>query len=203
VQDQAHRLAVFQRDGKLALHDRTAGDSADQMGCLHMCTAGGYAAGKRAADYASETKHLRPLNPVEVAEEKERVFKPFGKKHGISYWEFEDIVRIITTDHFGPVKTENSLKSALTKLERLDNGRGELGADNFHELMRVHEAMNIQQVAKLTATAALTRRESRFSPYHHRADFPETNDAQYCGLIVVNKGRDGNIATRFEPLSCD
>jgi len=180
-----------------------AGDASDQMGCLHMCTAGGYAAGKRAADHAAEARHLRPLDTGEVAEEKERVFKPLGKKKGISYWEFEDIVRIITTDHFGPVKTENSLKGALTKLQRLDAARDELGADNYHELMRAHEAMNIQQVAKITASAALARKESRFSPYHYRADFPETDDDKYCGLIVVKKGREGDITTRFEALSYD
>jgi adenylylsulfate reductase subunit A len=180
-----------------------AGDASDQMGCLHMCTAGGYAAGKRAADYAAEAGRLRPLDPGAVAEEKERVFKPLGKKKGISYWEFEDIVRIITTDHFGPVKTENSLKGALKKLQRLDAGRDELGADNYHELMRAHEAMNIQQVAKITASAALARKESRFSPYHYRADFPETDDDKYCGLIVVKKGGNGDITTRFEALSYD
>ncbi len=67
--------------------------------------------------------------------------------------------------------------------------------------MRVHEAMNIQQVAKITATAALARRETRFPPYHYRADFTETDDENYCGLIVVKKGPDGEVTTRFEPLS--
>jgi succinate dehydrogenase/fumarate reductase flavoprotein subunit len=135
-----------------------------------------------------------------MADERERVFKPFEKKRGIPYQEFEEIVRIITTDHFGPVKTENSLKSALAKLDRLDPGRADLKADNFHELMRVHEAMNIQQVAKITATAALARKETRFPPYHYRADFTETDDENYCGLIVVKKDQEGRITTRFEPL---
>jgi len=178
-----------------------AGDASDQMGCLHMCTAGGYAAGKQAADYARKVKHLRPFDPKEMADEKERIFRPLEKKGGIDYWEFEDIVRSITTDHFGPVKTDNSLKTALAKLGRLDVGRADLKADNLHELMRVHEAMNIQQVAKITATAAMARKETRFRPYHYRADFPETDDENYCGLIVVKKGPEGEITTRFEPLS--
>ncbi|NIR16701.1 MAG: hypothetical protein GWN86_23380, partial [Desulfobacterales bacterium] len=54
-----------------------------------------------------------------------------GKKGGVPYWEFEDIVRIITTDHFGPVKTENSLKSALVKLNHLDGAHQELTASNL------------------------------------------------------------------------
>ncbi len=136
-----------------------------------------------------------------MADEKERVFRPLEKKGGIDYWEFEDVVRSITTDHFGPVKTDNSLKTALAKLGRLDVARADLKADNLHELMRVHEAMNIQQVAKITATAAMARKETRFRPYHYRVDFPETDDENYCGLIVVKKGPEGEITTRFEPLS--
>jgi adenylylsulfate reductase subunit A len=178
-----------------------AGDSSDQMGCLHMCVAGGYAAGKQAADYALKVKNFRPVDSAETASEKDRVFRPLGKKTGISSWEFEDIVRIITTDHFGPVKTEISLKGALDKLNRLDDAHGDLKAENLHELMRVHEAMNIQQVAKITATAAMARKETRFPPYHYRADFPETDDEQYCGLMVVKKGPEGDITTRFERLT--
>jgi adenylylsulfate reductase subunit A len=180
-----------------------AGDCSDQMGCLHMCVGGGYAAGKQAAAYASKMKPLRPIDPAEMAAEKARVFRPLGKKTGVPYWEFENIVRIITTDHFGPVKTENSLNGALIKLNRLDDAHQELKADNLHELMRVHEAMNIQQVAKITATAAMARKETRFAPYHYRADFPETDDENYCGLIVVKKGPDGEPTTHFEPLAYD
>jgi adenylylsulfate reductase subunit A len=180
-----------------------AGDSADQMGCLHMCVAGGYAAGKNAADYAAKVNALRPMDAGKMADEKARIFRPLEKKSGMPYWEFEDIVRFITTDHFGPVKTEKSLTTALTKLDRLDAAREDLKADNLHELMRVHEAMNIQQVAKITATTALARKESRFPPYHYRADFPETDDENFCGLMVVKKGAEGEVTTRFEPLSYD
>jgi adenylylsulfate reductase subunit A len=180
-----------------------AGDSADQMGCLHMCVAGGYAAGKHASDYARQAKHLRPLDAKKMTAEKERIFKPLNKKAGIPYWEFEDIVRHITTDHFGPVKTETSLTAALNKLDRLDSARQDLKADNLHELMRVHEAMNIQQVAKITAAAALARKETRFPPYHYRADYTETDDKNYCGLIVVKKGPNNEITTRFESLPYD
>jgi adenylylsulfate reductase subunit A len=178
-----------------------AGDASDQMGCLHMCVSGGYAAGKHASEYARKIKHLKPLDAGKIKTEKNRVFKPLHKKAGMPYWEFEDIVRIITTDNFGPVKTETSLKTALEKLGRLDDAHEDLKADNLHELMRVHEAMNIQQVAKITATAALARKESRFPPYHYRADFTETDDENFCGLIIVKKGKAGDIQTRFEPLS--
>lgn len=178
-----------------------AGDASDQMGCLHMGSAGGFAAGKHAADYAKRMGRLATLDEQAVAAERTRVFAPLARNNGIPYWEFENIVRIITTDHFGPVKTERSLTHALAKLDRLDSVCDELKATNLHELMRVHEAMNIQQVAKITASASLARKESRFTPYHYRADYPETDNKNWCGLVVVKKGNEGRADIRFEPLA--
>ncbi len=177
-----------------------AGDASDQMGCLHMAVAGGFAAGRHAAAYAAKTKALRPLDATAMDEEQERVFRPLERKSGISYREFEKIVRVICTDHFGPVKTEISLNGALDKLGRLDAAHDNLKAGNMHELMRTHEAMNIQQVAKISATAALARRESRFHPYHYRADFPETDNENFCGLMVIQKQSNGEVTTRLDKL---
>jgi adenylylsulfate reductase subunit A len=177
-----------------------AGDASDQMGCLHMAMAGGFAAGKHAAAYAKSVAHLRPLDPDAMAAEEARVFRPLGRTAGVTYREFENIVRVICTDHFGPVKTELSLNGALDKLDRLDAARDELRADNMHELMRAHEAMNIHRVAKISARAALARKESRFHPYHYRADYPQTDDANYCGLMVIQKLPEGEVTTRFDRL---
>jgi adenylylsulfate reductase subunit A len=177
-----------------------AGDSSDQMGCLHMCVAGGYAAGKRAAEYVLKAGRLKPLDIEEVKAERERVFAPLRRRSGITYTELEDVVRMITTDIFGPVKTEISLKTALEKLSKLDPAKDELKAGNLHELMRVHEAISIQEIAKVTAAAALARKETRFPPYHYRADFPDTDDENYCGLMVVKKGDQGEVTSRFEKL---
>ena len=178
-----------------------AGDASDQMGCLHMAFAGGYAAGKHAAAYAKRSGSLRPLAAGAMEEEQRRVFRPLGRAKGISYREFENIVRVICTDHFGPVKTEVSLTGALEKLERLDPARDELRADNLHELMRAHESMNIHQMSKITATAALARRETRFQPFHYRADYPATDDENWCGLMVICKEPSGRVTTRLEKLS--
>ena len=111
-------------------------------------------------------------------------------------------MRIVATDHFGPYKSEVSLTSAIAKLDALDHYRDELKANNLHELMRCHEALNIQSVAKIVAHAALARKESRFIPYHYRSDYPETND-DCCGLIVVRRDGEKGVATRFERLQYD
>ena len=177
-----------------------AGDASDQMGCLHMAVTGGFAAGKHAAAYAAKSKSLPPLDPKAMDEEQHRVFVPLERTSGVSYREFENIVRVICTDHFGPVKTELSLNGALDKLAALDQARDRLKAGDMHELMRTHEAMNIQEVAKISARAALARRESRFHPYHYRADFPQTDDENYCGLMVIQKRPGGDVSTRLDKL---
>jgi adenylylsulfate reductase subunit A len=179
-----------------------AGDASDQMGCLHMCMAGGYAAGKHAARYAATVGHHAPLKAKVLADERARVFAPLLRKTGLAAGEFENIVRIVATDHFGPYKSEISLTGAIAKLNGLDRYRDELKANNLHELMRCHEAMNIQSVAKIVAHAALARKESRFAPYHYRSDYPETNE-DYCGLVVVRKDGEAGVATRFERLRYD
>ena len=176
-----------------------AGDASDQMGCLHMCMAGGYAAGKHAARYAAKVTHLRPLKAKALEDERKRVFAPLMRKAGLASGEFENIVRIVATDHFGPYKSEVSLTSAIAKLDALDRYRDDLKANNLHELMRCHEAMNIQSVAKIVAHAALARKESRFIPYHYRSDHPETNE-DWCGLVAVRKDGEKGVATRFERL---
>jgi adenylylsulfate reductase subunit A len=176
-----------------------AGDASDQMGCLHMCVAGGFYSGKRAAAYAAGQAHLHPVDKVEITDEVERVFAPLQRKSGVAWGELENVVRIITTDHFGPVKTEVSLTSAIDKLQKLVPYADELKANDLHELMRCHEAMNILGMAKITAAAALARTESRFAPYHYRADFPET-DEQQCGLVVVSRDDSGGVKSRFQPL---
>lgn len=121
------------------------------------------------------------------------------RKAGVAPNEFENIVRIVATDHFGPYKSDVSLTSAIAKLDALDRYRGDLKANNLHELMRCHEAMNIQSVAKIVAHAALARKESRFIPYHYRSDYPETND-DWCGLVAIRKNGENGVATRFERL---
>ena len=119
---------------------------------------------------------------------------------GTAYNEFENIIRIVATDHFESVKTERSLITALEKFDRLDAERDKLKAGDMHELMRCHETMNIHEVAKIMASAALAHKESRFAPHHYRADFTETDDEIFCGLIAVSKGADGHAHTRFERL---
>lgn len=177
-----------------------AGDSAHMQRCVHLCSTGGYHAGKTAAAYAREVHHLPELDAREVKEEQKSIYAPLERKNGISYTEFEDVVRTIMTDNLVPKKSEASLMTAMAKLSKFEPFKHQLRAGSFHELMRVHEAQHIIKVGMFMCQASLARKESRFVPYHYRTDFPEQNDNDYCGLIILRKGTGAGIESRFQKL---
>jgi adenylylsulfate reductase subunit A len=176
-----------------------AGDCSDQQASFHISTTGGYLAGKKAASYALEAGGL-DVNPKEVQGEMKRVFAPMRQKTGVTHYEFEETLRKIMTDHLIPIRNEVSLNTALKKLKRMEPYKDQLKANNFHELMRVHEAQSLLNVGMLCCTASLVRKESRFIPYYYRNDYPEQNDKDYCGLILLKKRKNTEIETYFHPL---
>jgi len=174
------------------------GDCADQMKVVHMAVAGGYSAGKFAAEYALRTE-LKGLNKEEVQEEKTRIMAPLKRKKGLHYQEVEDVLRQIMAENVGPFRTRASLETAQTKIKALLPYLAEIKANNFHELMRGIETASLIKVGEIMAHAALFRKESRFIPYHYREDHPETDNTNWCGQVLVRQ-IDGKITTEFKPL---
>ncbi len=103
-------------------------------------------------------------------------------------------------EHVGVTRTAEGLKVGLDKLRKVEEYVNLLRAEDYHELMRVYEAKSILEVGKIMAQAALYREESRNKPYHHRLDFPNTDDEHWCGLVVV-KGDENRTELSFEKLS--
>ncbi|MBA7681235.1 hypothetical protein ES703_89573 [subsurface metagenome] len=126
--------------------------------------------------------------------------KPLHRPSGYPYRQIEDAIRKIMAEHVGPMRTEGSLKCGLEKLQRIESYLDEMKATNFHELMRAHETRSILSVGKVMATTALFRTESRNKPYHHRLDFPDTDNTNWCGLVVFRKDGDG-LSCSFEPTT--
>ena len=65
--------------------------------------------------------------------------------------------------------------------------------------MRATETASLIRVGEVMTHAALFRKESRFVPYHYREDYPDSDDANWCGQVLVTQA-DGGIATAFKPL---
>lgn len=175
-----------------------AGDCADQMRCVHICTTGGYLSGKMAAEYAISLKVEPKISLSQVKELKERTFSPLKSFGNISHRKFEDTLRKMLWQNAGPARNEKSLNVALEKLEELEKYFKEIKASNYHELMRVLETYQILQVAKMMCTASLARKETRFGVYHYRTDYPETKE-EYEGQIILWK-TDQGIKTEFKRL---
>ncbi|MBW1943318.1 MAG: FAD-binding protein [Deltaproteobacteria bacterium] len=176
------------------------GDAADHNRCVHGAVAGGYKAGKSAADYAHGFKTGDTVSKQVSQEVMGRFMEPLQRTTGYPYRQIEDTIRKIMAEHVGPLRTEQGLRTGLAKLNRLEGYLDQMKANDLHELMRSHETRAILSVGKVMATTAIFRTESRNKPYHHRLDFPETDNEKWCGLVKVRKEGD-SLACAFEETS--
>jgi adenylylsulfate reductase subunit A len=178
-----------------------AGDCSDQMRCVHICTTGGYLAGKMAAEYAKSLEKIPKVKMSQVTQLKKKTFAPLQASGTTSHRQFEDTMRKMLWQNAGPARNEKSLTVALEKLEELGTYLKDIGARNYHELTRVLETEQIWLVAKMMCIASLARKETRFGVYHCRTDYPETKP-EYDGQIVLWK-TDQGIETEFKKLNYD
>ncbi|MFO7785382.1 MAG: FAD-binding protein [Thermodesulfobacteriota bacterium] len=176
------------------------GDACDHNRCVHGAVAGGYKAGKSAAAHALGMK-ASPEAPDAVArEEVDRFMAPMGRSTGYPQRQIEDALRKIMAEHVGPMRSENGIQMGIRKLKRLEGSLDQMKATDLHELMRTHETRSLLLIGQMMATAALYRTESRNKPYHHRLDYPETDQENWSGLVVLRKEGE-RIVCEFEPVS--
>jgi succinate dehydrogenase/fumarate reductase flavoprotein subunit len=168
-----------------------AGDCCTVSGGISGAAVMGYEAGRQAALFARDNGAEERFQDQEIAAEKERLLYPCRNAAGIAPREFEDKVRRLVTDYIGYQRTEDKLRRAIKELRELAAEESFLRAQDYHELMRAHEARNIREVAEMVATSALERRESRGSYSHFRADFPERDDLNWRKMIVLKKRAAG------------
>jgi len=166
------------------------GDAADHHRCVRGCVTGGFSAGKGAADYALKTNAIE-IDPTPLRDAFDSFMAPLRRKTGLSYGEMEEVIGKVVSEHMAVGRTEMGLNIGFEKLKGIESHIGLLKAENFHELMRANETRSILQVAKIMNRAAEYRKESRIKPYHYRLDYSETDDQNWCGLVVVEKDGEG------------
>ncbi len=181
-----------------------SGDAADHNRCVHGAVTGGYRAGKSAARHAKVLGSTPRESIVLTRERMERFMAPLFRGSGYPYRQLEDTIRKIMSEHVGASRTDLGLRSGLRKLERLEPHLDEMKVVDLHDLMRSHETRSILNVGKTMASAALFRTESRNKPYHYRLDYPETDDAKWCGLVVLRAKHgkwDSGLECAFERVN--
>ena len=73
----------------------------------------------------------------------------------------------------GYVRNERGMKQALDSLARIEALKDDLIADNWHELMRTHEALVLLEMCKLVTLASIEHRETSNSTIYMRSDYPD------------------------------
>jgi adenylylsulfate reductase subunit A len=178
-----------------------AGNSADQCRSLHMAVTSGIHAGRSLSAYATGMGKSGPSLPEnQVKEIRERVYAPMKESRKVSWQEFEDVLQRTLTEGMGPSRSEWGMKKAWQSLDLLDRWRDQVGAKTYHDLCRTQEVCNMITVARCMITAALHRKESRFGQCHYRLDYPEPDDRNWLGQVVVVKDGEGRAQPLFWPL---
>ncbi|WP_298068031.1 FAD-binding protein [uncultured Mailhella sp.] len=147
-----------------------------------MC--GGYAAGGHAAEKAGHIAGIPDVNEEEIEQERRRVLAPLHSEGSTRYSQFESAIRQVMDYYMGYVRNERGMKQALDSLARIEELKDDLTVDNWHELMRAHEALTLLEMCKLVVLASIEHRETSSSTIYIRSDYPEPDPAMNRLMIV-------------------
>ena len=130
--------------------------------------------------------------------EQERLYAPLyvSGEDGISWKELNMAISKAMQNYCGGVKCEALLKEGLDLLESFEQEIvPKLTAANPHELMRVHEVLDILTVAELVLHASLARKSSSVPLCFNRSDYPELDPVNDRKHIVIRR-ENGAVMTR-------
>ena len=174
-----------------------AGDQLYASDCAGFACATGYYAGRKAAEYA-KTAALGEVCRADVEAEQDRLYAPLyvSAKDGVSWKELNMAISKAMQNYCGGVKCEALLKEGLDLLESFEQEIvPKLTAANPHELMRVHEVLDILTVAELVLHASLARKSSSVPLCFNRSDYPELDPVNDRKHIVIRR-ENGAVMTR-------
>ncbi|MFW3898741.1 fumarate reductase/succinate dehydrogenase flavoprotein subunit [Pseudomonas bharatica] len=154
----------------------------------------GWFAGVNAASYVAE-REFAEVDLEQVERERERVFAPLHREHGLPPAQVEYKLRRMVNDYLQPPKVTKKMEIGLARFAEIERDLAQMKAHNPHELMRAMEVAVIRDCAEMAARASLFREESRWGLYHHRVDFPERNDGEWFCHCHLKKGEDGAMTS--------
>ena len=164
----------------------------------------GEIAAEEASEYARGNPSPRGTETPGLASLKADLLSRMGQKDGgVAIEEFEYKVRRLISDYVTPPKNAYKLNMALWWMDRFQKEiREKVRVRHVHDLFKVLEVEDIILCAKLSATASLERKESRWGFWHYRADFPGKDDENWRKHIMLQKGDDpGEIRVSHRPVA--
>lgn len=176
-----------------------AGDQLYASDCAGFACATGYYAGRKAAA-ATEGRELPSYHKEDAEREKNRLWAPLYVKDGMNWKELNKAISKAMQNYCGGVKCEPLLKEGLDLLARYEREIVPLlSAKNPHELMRIHEVLDILTVAELVLHASLARKSSSEPLCFKRSDFTDTDPvSDRCHIAI--RMEDGTVKERRVPL---
>jgi fumarate reductase (CoM/CoB) subunit A len=116
--------------------------------------------------------------------------------------------RMLAHNKLGPIRHERTLKEALAEYERiecedmpamrLDERARSSEEVRGQELESALSVRNLALLGRILATAALARKESRGA--HFRLDYPETDELRWRVVTRLQRGANGAIEFRTDPV---
>lgn len=160
---------------------------------------GGYFAGQAAAGDA-RAMAMPELDADDVRGMIERMFAPLARTAStLSADDVHDrMVWLETSVIDGVVNNATKLQRKLGVVDELRAELEGVRARDLHDLVKVHEARNVVEFARLQYLSALDRTESRESFY--REDYPETNDDEWFCWHGVTRSAAGTPVFDREPI---
>ena len=162
----------------------------------------GYRAAEMAAEHASKISRLQlPPACAAKAEEKRQLCESLlSRSTGPTWLEALLSLQNIMDYYAGRVRSETMLEAGYARLGKLrQRVHDELRAENPHELMRCLEVINQLDVAEMVILAARERKESRFGLSHYRADYPQTDDANWFSFLAISRS-GGKTVLQKKPI---
>lgn len=163
----------------------------------------GVRSGIFAAEYAAGADFGR-VDAEQVAELKQRVYRPLGNAGGPSPVEARRELQALAWERAGVIRNGPDMAAALPTAVgwRAERAAAITPRDKRRSWNRDWvsslECENMAQVLELVLHASLERTESRGANY--RLDYPLTDNDQWLRNIVVTRGKDGAPALRTEPI---
>jgi fumarate reductase (CoM/CoB) subunit A len=171
----------------------------------------GAIAGTNAAHFVREQgKHI-PLDEEQLMEVQQRLENLLSKRKGKPPAELKKDIQKIAQRYLNAGRSEKGLNKALQDLENIERDLLPLmtawADDSKERASRLRQGIEVDgqlELAKIMATAALCRQESRGGYFggHYRSDYPEQDDRNWLKNIVLKK-EQGKIALNFEPPVAD
>ena len=156
----------------------------------------GARAGAAAAAWAGRAEAGDPQSVVKALEDRTRRWDR-GAPRGA---ELKEHLRKTMWEDGGIMRTAEGLARALAAVQAIQQvaseGTSKLTGKELFDLVELRSAA---KVAGIILEGASMRRESRGA--HFREDFPDQNDAEWQGHLLVHLSPNGENAWRFEPLS--